>query len=169
MLPYAQSIVVVLLKLLLATVTGNSVNPNPPGGPGSPTEEKPITGELPYPSRITLCSMLTYSGFISHRTTCREANVSGRGRRRSASGNHFQSSICDLAPFVEMVQSIASVRFWIAAATAKLKLASYLTRCSQVPAPLNAPHRFELLAAGSQDVRAARTPHSHTKQTRKGG
>jgi hypothetical protein len=62
MLPFAQSIVVVLLKLLLATVTGNSGNPNPPGGPGSPTEEKPITGELPYLSRITLCSMLTYYG-----------------------------------------------------------------------------------------------------------
>jgi len=31
MLPFAQSVVVVLLKLLLATVTGNSLATQPPG------------------------------------------------------------------------------------------------------------------------------------------
>lgn len=53
MLPYAQSIVVVLLKLLLATVTGNTANANPPGGPASPVEEKPITGKQQPPDTAT--------------------------------------------------------------------------------------------------------------------
>jgi hypothetical protein len=44
MLPFAQSVVVVLLKLLLATVTGNSLATQPPG-PASPTEEKPLQCE----------------------------------------------------------------------------------------------------------------------------